>query len=627
LQQALICITMNDQLLSHLETFDSDEQFSENAELVAEEESVWPFFRETMLNLKSMSRRIARPESWREAVVKCFWLLPIGILLGDYIGLLMSFSFSLIGLLVSMVRPEPHHYHEEMTGHEDTIHVREISFADRRSDTEAHPVSKKQMQDCRKEVSRLLGIIGAPPLDWSDVLNTNDVDDQALGSSSESSTLVVNFLEAHVQFLLTIDEAYRWLQVSASLHLGLGPRSQCVERVERASIAREFRKGRRQSIDEVQDASKEPQRGLYKSVLSLSMVRQHLAKAMVDQSDSILQVWHRSQEDIGISQVISHAEPLDIPDVVDLIWVKGGRQQLAAVLSDTVNVYCTPSILAKLAVDVGIHSVMEASMSNARNAREYLLSNLLLGKRRTTTPLPNPQDPLLLSLIHYREQLDALSGAIWSCQQYADTDLPSNEHGRAEWWTRIQQFGENCRAMESEIGLHFFAVPPNGSEDEEQSTGSTAQETQETGSSQQEHQTYQREDDDWDSPSEKKMDDPKLPTKTLVFKGHGAKPERSKHSVTKKGGATEGSVVLPVRDSMSERQMIRELQNRITLMRPLEDDDEDDELETEAAKAARLGRAPAAPLFLGASGSLLSELRMTLPAPSQMGEEEQVLGE
>ena len=73
--------------------------------------------------------------------------------------------------------------------------------------------------------------------------------------------------------------------------------------------------------------------------------------------------------------------------------------------------------------------------------------------------------------------------------------------------------------------------------------------------------------------------------------------------------------------------MIQELQNRIALMRPLEDE-EQDEPETAAAKAARIGRAPSAPLFLGASGSLLSELMQTLaPANSLRGEEQHVVGQ
>lgn len=636
---------MNEQLLSHLESFDSDEEYSESPAAAKAQEPVGPILNELnvfniyVLKTRRLWQRFSAPESFKEGFIKVLWLLPISIVLGEYLGFFMSLSLSLIGFFISQLQPEPHHYHEEMTGHEHSMHLRQVSFSEtskrRSTERECHPISKKQVQDCRKEISRLLGLIGAPALDWSDPQATNFDDDEALGISSEAAIQVVKFLEAHVQLLLAVDEAYRWLQISASLHLGLGPRSQCVERVERASIAREFRNGRRQSIGGsliahgVQDTAKEPQRGLCKSVLSLSNVRQHLAQAMVDQSDSILQVWHHLQNEMGTSHEVSHTEPLDIPDVVDLVWIRTARHQIASMLSDSVNIYCTIDVLAKLTASDGVRSLMEASMSNARNTREYLLCNMLLGKRRVADPLPYPNDPLLLSLMRYREQLDALSGAIWSCQQYSNSELASNEHGRAEWWIQIRQLSETCRAMESEIGQHFFAMP-----DAEGEGGGLTTDGSDHGFNHLQHgaanedvQTYQRDDDGWESPTEKKTDDRSQgATKAMIYKGIGVKAERSAQaSASSNGASASASLPLPPRDTVSETQMIRELQNRITMMRPPDDDDSEEEKETDVAKAARLGRAPAAPLFLGATGTLLNELKESSLLAG--AEEEQVLGE
>jgi hypothetical protein len=212
------------------------------------------------------------------------WLL-IGIALGDFIGLLLSLNLSLICLVLLQLKPDPPREESQKKSIKIVVDTEELL-----ADNLAR--KKKQVHDCRKEVSRLLGLVGAPPLGWED-LETEDCTE--LANITDAGTIsVVKFLEAHVQFLLTVDEAFHWIHVSASLHLGLGPRSQCVERVERASIAREFRNRRRQSIgatlilDGV-DSALEPQRGgVSKSVLSLSLVRKHLAKAIVDQSNSLI---------------------------------------------------------------------------------------------------------------------------------------------------------------------------------------------------------------------------------------------------------------------------------------------------------------------------------------------------
>lgn len=159
-----------------------------------------------------------------------------------------------------------------------------------------------------------------------------------------------------------------------------------------------------------------------------------------------------------------------MPDVVDLTWIKGARQQLAALLSHLVDHFCSLDVLLVLALSqqLGPRSRLDESMWNARNAREHLLCNLLLGKKRNAKPLPKPNDKLMLSLVQYREQLDALSGALWSCQQYVNIPLAENDYqlvAKSEWWSQVKQLGATCRALENEIGQTFFLTSPEDNED------------------------------------------------------------------------------------------------------------------------------------------------------------------
>jgi len=81
--------------------------------------------------------------------------------------------------------------------------------------------------------------------------------------------------------------------------------------------------------------------------------------------------------------------------------------------------------------------------------------------------------------------------------------------------------------------------------------------------------------------------------------------------------------------------MIQELRNRMTLMGPfIEEDDSDDDGELEKKemiqRSSSQANKPAAPIFLGASGLLLNELKMSLPISLAVvggdEDEEEVLG-
>ena len=178
------------------------------------------------------------------------------------------------------------------------------------------------------------------------------------------------------------------------------------------------------------------------------------------------------------------------------------------------------------------------------------------------------------------------------------------------------------------IGQRFFAIPIDDHGDKEQDAHSTDGVDNKIGSrTEEEYQLNYRNDDDnnKDSQTDKKVGERQFPTKTLVFKGHGMKEEQPTSPIARSDGNREMKYSLPPRDTISERQMVQELQNRITAMRQAEDGEDEDQDDlgtaTSVKNLAQSSRLPAAPLFLGAAGSLLSELRQTLPSPSSNYEE------
>ena len=632
---------MNEQLLCHLAAFDADADLSDSPKLGANEyvESVlYGILRKVnmqMLHANAFFNRFFQLKYENEAIVRLGWILPFGLVLRQYVGLFLGFGLSLILLVIIVLQPGKQQKHAD-----ETIELlNEINRRGEATEGNNDTASQEQLRACRQQVSRLMGLLGAPPLAWISRLDSNsDLAKEPFSPvqcSSKAGQLIAPLLEAHVQFLLAVDEGYQWLQMSARLHLGLGSRSQCVERVERASIAREIRNGRWQGIDrchvateETMDPSTKPQRGRCKSVLSLCMVRKHLAKSLIDQSISLLQVRQRLHEDLELGvHGIAYGGPPLFPDVVDLIWIKRSRQELATILSDIANTLCAPHIYGKLTSSDGIRSIMEASMENARNAREYLSCQLLLGACRTASPFSNPKNPFLMSLLQYKEEVDALSAAVWACQQHAHSAVASNELGRCDWWKSIRNQSRKCQAMESEIECRFLSIPCK--EDEvTPSDDSTHDQAQVAGATEREFKTNHEFDRVGSSvPSEKTTDEIKAASKTLIFVGHGWKEEHQTHPVAQKAGRTDGqtAMILPPRDMMLERQMIQELQNRLRTIHPFHAHEEDgDEVKFEAAQH---GRELLAPLFLGASGSLLGELRQTIAVSSLDAFDEHVIGE
>ena len=277
-------------------------------------------------------------------------------------------------------------------------------------------------------------------------------------------------------------------------------------------------------------------------------------------------------------------------------------------------------------------------------------------------PVENPNDPLLKSLMNFRTQLDSLGTALWSCQQYCklldgqDESIGSVHQGdhqstgldnvpkhelnleedpiisQQEWWMKVRHMSEICRAFEAEITETYFpqeVVAESEAENDESNDHAQATTSQETGD-------YVHGDGKSQTNNTEGITKKGRPTKTVVFSGKGQVQDRPKSSARKGTGknGTGGDsmdIELPQRDTVSQLAMVSELQNRIKTLELAEEIEEDEESDSEEQKAARLARQPTAPLFLGASGSLLSELKQSIPSIGFLNSgnngEEEIIGE
>jgi hypothetical protein len=613
--------------------------------------------------------------------------------------------------------------------------------------------------DCRREISRLLGLIGSPPMSlMMNNANANNSDSISINITDVATMSVIEFLEAHVQFILSIDEALYWMKISSSLHWGLGPHSQCVERVERAAIATNRRRRRSRDSKNNNDKNQlEPQRKLdTSSILALSSTRQNIAKVIVNESQSILEAItaihyyiqqqqqrrqgkqqnkenvkttnnddneynHRTNKDGDdqhhndnggdIVEYIVNNGLLVIPDVIDLIWIKSSRKHLANMLGNCVdylsNIDCLEVLSVEQPLSESPRSKLNESMWNARNLKEYIRGNLLLdnSSNKSSSPSISPiggtsssssssstDHKFMMSLLQYRQQLDALNAVLLSCQQYThhqsssscsgggaatinDDNSSSNHYYQEQeqdnitnsvkisWWNQVKELSATCQTLEKDIENRF--IPLN---EHSQNTDSVKDGREVAPDSCQslaknhalnESQNYEHTEKDEirSLPKHEQDQDRPTTTKTFVFSGKGVREirlDKTKQKMVIDSEQRKDQVdTPPPRDMITEQLLVRELQSRIRTVARLRDEDhvivasrvdeyqesEDDEdlqehhtdegnfkdtssngfcenRPTVIGDDVTVGtkREVTTNIFLGASGSLLAELKNNLPS-------------
>jgi len=426
-------------------------------------------------------------------------------------------------------------------------------------------------------------------------------------------------------------------------------------------------------------------------------------------------------------------ELLEVPDVIDIAWIKASRKYLANLLTYSAERLCARKSLRILSSPASDNKhevplspisqplqILNESMWNARNVRDYLTSHLLLDDDQSPIPLVSSVRPiirsdgvdneykLILPLLHYQKQLDALGAALWSFQHYSysqhvdsttsdvsgarktkekDKISQKDQYHRNEqnsimalrrssakltWWNQVKEISATCQTLEQEIGNRFFSPSEyDRTRNTERNQDSSDECSVPIGSNidnECEAQSYEHiEGENSQNYKQRKM--PCLiATKTLVFSGEGSKERRSTNKMKQNSMVdvdsgsrklqTEGqstTISLPsVRDPFTEQLLVRELQNRIRSVAALREEeqqvdpsrvefqDEDDDLSSQEAmtvdeniveatdafcdenaltgnvtrvetnETAGRKREITTNIFLGASGSLLDELKRNI---------------
>jgi len=303
--------------------------------------------------------------------------------------------------------------------------------------------------------------------------------------------------------------------------------------------------------------------------------------------------------------------------VIDLAWIKSSRKHLANLLSNSVDYLSTIDSLKilsleTLSVDLSQpRSKLKESMWNARNLREYIHGNLLLNNgscsispmvSTTSSGTGSTDHKLMISLLQYRQQVDALNAALWSYQQYTyhqsssysacATSISNNdsilqfEHHQEQvinnsikmtWWNQVKELSAACQCFEKDIENRFIplnehAQVTDSKKDDREGTPDSCQGSTK-GHKLNESQSYEH------TGAKVRKEIPKKEhhnyrstAKTLVFSGKGAKKilsTKTKPKIAMDSGQMNDqadAMVMPLppsRNIITEQLLVRELQTRI----------------------------------------------------------------
>ena len=99
---------MNSQLMAHMETFDSDEEYSDDPEMYDHNmPAVLDPIDAARYQTKVKVRKFVKPKNVGDILLKLLYVVPVAIALGDYLGFFWSMTFSLVALVLLQLRPPP----------------------------------------------------------------------------------------------------------------------------------------------------------------------------------------------------------------------------------------------------------------------------------------------------------------------------------------------------------------------------------------------------------------------------------------------------------------------------------------------------------------------------------------
>lgn len=430
------------------------------------------------------------------------------------------------------------------------------------------------------------------------------------GKSNATTEKLGGFAEANTDFLQCIDRAMKALRVGAGLHVGIGPASNCVARVEDALVAREYRKLKVEveSVDKTARLS---------APLGLQRVRFVLQKGMLEQHELLREILKAvsigSGEDLLPVPLLPSSRPLTISVLTAM------RKELGDLLEEVLSVI--------LVANPNFHDSISPraldSLSVRTKEREACIlayfpgSNLerLYESEQRKRSDGTPQQRKYLKLI--RQRIDAAVVSLWAYEMDANyVPIGDEENCSLEveascagknmekWWVRAQdglmesikywnEFDSLIRPSKAPASAGYRSSANHG----DSNPVARASESVDTF----EHSSGE------EIPSPIKNES-QPDGKIIIFSGKARQRDEGRGTET----------WLEELSSKPQRaHLLHELKGRIDAMDfgeewdANQDDDSDSESNSDSVNEARnMNTAP--PLFLGASGSLLSELKASI---------------
>jgi len=499
---------------------------------------------------------------------------------------------------------------------------------------------EEALSGARLRACAALGSIGAPSLLVSTPATTVLVPRTKGENSSHYARFVAEFVEEHVHLMEQMDVAMDCLKIGSSLSMGLGPFSRCVGRVEQGQSKRR----KRVPLPNARAI-------LYQTMIqqshSLHSIYCHLMERTFEHTDEINEIDPHN----GLSECVSwtviedeNMGPLErMPaQFLTLSFLASSRNKLGDMLSNTVSklfesnlgqnstvITCTKDSVQWSKEDIVFLNAAFPTIHD-KQKDDQNATDLSIGKR---------SDPVHSREEHILGRMESLLGAahiaLWAFQTTSnapftekkglvsgnragsESDVKKDE--KLSWWQHIHDMLQQATTIHTEYHVRFLQPPEaDASSNSEGVSMSVESQTEKNNC-----QSLQFEDNGQQGTTMKdQRDQTSKSDKILVFHGRGTLedgPRRRRDAA---------------RDEYNENAiptnlLFQELKNRIDCLDLAEemdacppshrDEDDDNEMQyvqklhpVRRETSAPSSQSKSTPLFLGASGNLLSELKGAL---------------
>ena len=340
-------------------------------------------------------------------------------------------------------------------------HERQISH-----EKDGTSVSKeKNLEEYRRGRERVLQALGSIhefPLEANDRIAVCDRHINA--SVVQSINECANFSEASSELIQTIDKCLEVLRIGTGLHIGIGPASKSVCRVENTIVGREYRKAQ---IHENSQTSKHFSPQKFSAPLGLGRAREILYYVMAEHFellDSLLA--SPCDGDVEDGEICLHRSttmsPLTLSSLVT--W----RKALGKLQSQ---------LLAELCAAKGPDKDnLKAATVTVRERNLYLQSCFPVSSTSSTEENGSAQHVQQRHLDNIYQRIDAALVSIWAFENSEplpnDLDSEQQSHGESqctkkEWWLRTRDMLLEAIAYWHELDLHLASTGTIKYEDEE----------------------------------------------------------------------------------------------------------------------------------------------------------------